>query len=131
MKFQIRWKAFLKVKNELKADKLLKQIENSIGQKIETKQYERYWKDTSIIEANFISKFNEDLTVYEVVFRTLELVKGIGYMWSVYSPRIGQGSNNANETVLTFEGIHNNPRITGVTWIQFVVETDTMSEYGW
>lgn len=114
MHFEISWHLFLKVKNEPKAMKLLKQFEMNINQNLINIKLERYWKDSTLIEAKFISQYEEEMEIESAVFDVLQRTNEVGYNWSISKPRnIGN-----EEMVWAFEGICNKSRITGVEWIQ-------------
>ncbi|WP_240416794.1 hypothetical protein [Paenibacillus periandrae] len=129
MYFQIKWHLFLRVKNEIKADKLLKQFENATHLQIKEKTYGRL-EDKSLFEAKFVTEYIDNMEINQAVFITLLLVNSIGTCWSVYSPKEGKDPWT-NEIVWSFEGISNSPKITGITWGQFVLQTNTKLEYGW
>ncbi|MEV5029514.1 hypothetical protein [Paenibacillus sp. LPE1-1-1.1] len=130
MKFTISWLVFLNVKNENKADKLITQLSSSITLEVKNLKYEPYWKEPKWIKAEFTTPYHEEMNFQEAVFNTLQAVNNIGYQWSVFSPRNNINNDNS-QMVCNFEGICTNPRITGIEWAQFVLQTDTKIEYGW
>ncbi|MBB3113102.1 hypothetical protein FHS18_005205 [Paenibacillus phyllosphaerae] len=127
MKFLIIWNAFFKVKNEEKAVRLINQIEKRIGHLTVSKQFERSKREPSLLGATFVSKLNDDMTMEAAVFQTLQIINTLGTAWTVYSPLITNDLENPSEVLLSFEGFHNNPRFTGLSWVQFHLETET----GW
>jgi hypothetical protein len=127
MYFQISWLVFLKVKNEFKAMKLLKQFEGSINQQLLNINLKPSNKDSSLIDATFNTQYEFGMEIEKAVFDVLQRVNKLSYSWSVYSP-----SNISNEEIVwTFEGFSNSSRITGIEWIQFILQTNTIKEYGW
>jgi hypothetical protein len=131
MKFQIIWNAFFKVKNEEKAIRLINQIEERTGQSIVSRQFERSKREPSLLGATFVSKLKNDMTMEAAVFQTLQIINMIGTAWTVYSPSITCDPEKPSEVLLCFEGYHRNPSFTGLSWVQFFLETDTKHEYGW
>lgn len=131
MKFLIIWNAFFKVKNEGKAVRLISQIENRTGHVIVSKQFERSKREPSLLGATFVSKLQDDMTMEAAVFQTLQIINMLGTAWNVYSPSITNDPWNPSEVLLSFEGFHNKPTFTGLSWVQFVLKTDTKHEYGW
>ncbi|MUT66938.1 hypothetical protein [Paenibacillus sp. NEAU-GSW1] len=131
MKFQIIWKAFFAVKNEVKAARLIKQIEIITGHPIVSQQFEWSKKNPSLLGAAFVSELKDDMTMEEAVFQTLQIINKLGTAWTVYSPVIFKDSENPDEVLLSFEGLHEGPSFTGLSWIHFTLETDSKHEYGW
>lgn len=131
MKFQIIWNAFFTVKNEEKANRLIKQIEEKTGLPIVIKKYERSKKNPLLLGAAFVSKLKDDMTMEEAVFQTLQIINMLGIEWTVYSPVISKDIKNPDEILLSFEGYHKAPSFNGLSWIHFTLGTDTKEEYGW
>lgn len=127
MHFQISWNVFLKVKNEHKAMKILKQFEISIEQKLLNIQLQPYWKESSLIDARFITHYEEEMDIEHAVFDVLQRVHKVSYTWLVSKPQ----NISAEKTVWAFEGTSNNSRIIGIDWLQFILETKTIKNYGW
>jgi len=118
MKFEISWRTYLRVKNEIKATKLIKQIEIAIGQKVLEVSVERYWKDDGLMEANFVTHFTDDMNESEATVLSLQLVHNLGYRWSVGYPGHIKVTGH-DQAVWSFEGVCNHTRITGVEWVLF------------
>ncbi|WP_251407926.1 MULTISPECIES: hypothetical protein [Paenibacillus] len=114
----------LRVKNEIKAKKLINQIESIIGQKVMNVSVERYWKDDELMEANFVTHFTDDMTEAEATVVSLQLVHNLGYRWSVGYPGYVNVSGH-DQPVWNFEGICNKTRITGVEWVLINLFTRT------
>ncbi|WP_127530535.1 hypothetical protein [Paenibacillus kobensis] len=131
MKFRIIWNAFFAVKNEEKAIRLIKQIEVKTGHPVVSMKFERSKKEPALLGAAFVSKLKDDVTMEEAVFQTLQIVNMLGTAWTVYSPIITNNAEQPDEVLLSFEGFHRDPSFTGLSWIYFSLETDTMHEYGW
>ncbi|ULL16368.1 hypothetical protein DVH26_19100 [Paenibacillus sp. H1-7] len=131
MKFQIIWNAFFKVKNDEKANRLINQIEVRTGHPIVSKQFERSKKEPSLLGVTFVSKLKDEMTMEAAVFQTLQLINLLGSAWTVNNPLITKDPEYPSEVLLSFEGFHSNPSFTGLTWVRFLLETDTKLEYGW
>ena len=130
MKFQLRWHVFLNAKNEKKAQKLIRLIEKTLELEASDIKIEPYWKDRALIESQFITEYHGEMVFTEAIYKTLKKINSIGTPWSVYTPK-DEISEFDNVLVCSFEGICSSPRITGVTWVQFILETNTKLEYGW
>jgi hypothetical protein len=130
MKFKIEWTVLLNCKNEVKANKLLKRLEQATNLHIQNKKFEQYWKDKSLIKTDFRTLYANEMNVEEAIFITLQIVNNVGTMWSVYSPQ-NFTNNETEESVWSFEGICDSPKITGIDWVQIVMSTNTELEYGW
>lgn len=127
MHFQISWHVFLKVKNEFKAMRLLKQLEDNIEQKLINIKIEPSWKDKSLIDARFVTQYDKEMDIESAVFDVLLRTNEVSCNWLISKPR----NNSTEEIVWSFEGISNGSRITGIEWIMFILETNTIKEYGW
>lgn len=131
MKFIIIWNAFFKVKNEEKAVRLINQIENRTGHSIVSKQFEWSKREPSLLGATFVSKLKDDMNMESAVSQTLHIINLLGTAWTVYSPSITNDPENPAKVLLSFEGFHNKPTFTGLSWVQFQLETDTKHENEW
>ncbi len=84
-------------------------------------------KERTLIEATFATQYQVEMEIERAVFDVLQRVNSLSYSWSVHSP-----TNISNEEIVwAFEGHCNNSKITGIEWIQFILQTDTIKEYGW
>lgn len=66
------------------------------------------------------------MEIEHVVFDVLQRVHKVSYTWLVSKPQ----NLSAEETVWAFEGTSNNSRIIGIDWLQFILETKTIKNYG-
>lgn len=124
MKFKIEWTVFLRVKDERKATKVLTNIEEKIGLKVEGNKIEKYWKDKTLWKADFITYYSNEMNVQEAVFTTLELLNEVGSEWSIHSPKKFK-DDETGEIFWTFEAVCDSPKLIGVHWVQIVMSTNT------
>ncbi len=124
MKFEVSWKIYLRVNNELKATKLINQIKQKIDLELLELSITKYWKDETLFETTFKTKIVDEISEAEATVHILQLANCLGYRWEVGCPNF-ENIDDVDYPVWRFEGVCNKPNVSGVHWISFNLTTVT------
>ncbi|WP_415948341.1 hypothetical protein [Streptomyces sp. KLOTTS4A1] len=81
----IRWRCFMRVSTQQKAEHLVRRMQDLLGSPMEIESYERYWKIPELAEVCVTSPLHQE-TAAEAFLAALEAAWALARGWSVSNP---------------------------------------------
>lgn len=122
---RIAWHAFLHVRTEKAATKVVQRMADAIGADLAVDSYSRYWKVPEWADTRLTSPLQVD-GVEQAVFHALVVAQRLARGWNVSGPFMFEGG------IWTFSGVaaangHATFTVPGPTWIEFDITNGTSS----